>query len=158
MCNATRSVCVRKFGLFVAVLASLLVTSNGWADDFKITALHAEPMARENVCTTIGVEGAQGVPPTLIVDHTPQAGVPIHISISDAWIAGSKTGTHDHGSGDVISDASGQTVVRLDFMKPPCGKPGSGAVSTFTISATAAGAELSTVYAKWDWNALRVLQ
>ena len=128
-------------GFTLAVLTPLLLaacsTTNGEtakpvasAAPFDIADVSISPMTQANLCRDLG---GQGQAPTVTINHTATAGVPIRIKLTDHWSDG---GTFDHRSTRAVSDGSGTTTVTYGFL-PPCNTTG-GRINSdyrFTIQA-----------------------
>ena len=140
----------------VAVLAACSTTDDGAgtasapAQPFDIANVSISPMTRANLCTTLG---GQGQAPTVTIQHTAAAGVPIRLHMQDKLSDGS---TFNHRSTRVTSDASGTTVVNYAFL-PPCNTTGGRLNSNYQLTVEAGGESQVVPWARFN-SASRTIQ
>jgi hypothetical protein len=117
---------------------------------FQITSLEAAPMARANLCASLG---GNRQPPVLVIRHSKIAGVKITVKMFDDTSRGSHI---NHGATVVISNASGATTLRHAFI-PPCNVTGIS-TSNYSISAEVQGSRKQIVFGRYDSAARRVFK
>lgn len=117
---------------------------------FDIASVSISPMTQANLCTALG---GQGQAPTIVIQHTAAAGVPIRLHMRDRLSDGS---TFDHRSTRVTSDGSGTTTVNHRFL-PPCNTTGGRLNSHYQLTVEAGGNSTTTSWARFN-SASRQIQ
>ena len=120
------------------------------AQPFTLESVSISPMTQANLCTALG---GQGQAPTIVIQHTAAAGVPIRLHMRDRLSDGS---TFDHRSTRVTSDGSGTTTVNHRFL-PPCNTTGGRLNSHYQLTVEAGGNSTTTSWARFN-SASRQIQ
>lgn len=113
------------------------------AQPFDITGISISPMTTANLCSQLG---GQGQAPTVTIQHTAAADVPIRLHLQDRLSDGS---TFDHRRTRVSSDGSGTTVVNHAFL-PPCNTTGGRLNSHYHLTVEAGGQSQTISWARFN--------
>lgn len=116
------------------------------AQSFEIESVSISTMTEASLCRDLG---GQGAAPTVTVNHTAVAGVPLRLSLTDYLSDGS---TFNHRSTRVSSDASGTTVVDYAFL-PPCNTTDGRLNSDYRLTVQAGDDSETISWAKFDSRA-----